>query len=333
MDSFTHIVLGAATGEAVLGKKVGNKALFWGAIAGSFPDFDVLVTPFFEPVKSLFVHRGFSHSIVFAAIAAPLLGWIVSKIYRDATFRQWTWLTLWAMLIHSGIDCFNTYGTALLEPFSNARLALDSIGIIDFFLLFPLIIVLILILFHKRIDHLRRKFAYAGLIFTLLFVFFTVINKLQIESKVKKELGLQNIDYFRLKTSPLPISNFLWLAIAEDSAGYHVGYVSNFDKSKIDFTYISRNQHHIDHLCQNPRVKDLIRFTEGFYKAERKPDGSLWIYDLRFGSMAFDDKENWYVFSFLIDESKDITVSRSHPNRSFGFDTFKTYWQRVFRDL
>ena len=71
MDSFTHIVLGAATGGAVLGKKAGNKALFWGALAGSIPDFDVAITPLVEPTKSLFIHRGFTHSILFALLLAP----------------------------------------------------------------------------------------------------------------------------------------------------------------------------------------------------------------------------------------------------------------------
>jgi len=42
MDSLTQIVLGAAVGEAVLGKKVGNKAMLYGAIAGTIPDLDVV---------------------------------------------------------------------------------------------------------------------------------------------------------------------------------------------------------------------------------------------------------------------------------------------------
>ena len=42
MDSLTQIVLGAAVGEATLGRKVGNKALLWGAIAGTIPDLDVV---------------------------------------------------------------------------------------------------------------------------------------------------------------------------------------------------------------------------------------------------------------------------------------------------
>ena len=46
MDSVTQIVLGAAVGQAVLGSKVGNKALLYGAVAGTIPDLDV-VSSFF----------------------------------------------------------------------------------------------------------------------------------------------------------------------------------------------------------------------------------------------------------------------------------------------
>jgi inner membrane protein len=63
MDSLTQITLGAAVGEVVLGKKVGNKAILWGAVAGTIPDLDVAFGVFMEPVQRLVFHRGFSHSI------------------------------------------------------------------------------------------------------------------------------------------------------------------------------------------------------------------------------------------------------------------------------
>ena len=43
MDLLTHIVLGAACGKIVLGKKVGNKALLFGAIGGTIKDLDVFI--------------------------------------------------------------------------------------------------------------------------------------------------------------------------------------------------------------------------------------------------------------------------------------------------
>jgi inner membrane protein len=334
MDSLTHIVLGAATGEVVLGKKVGNKALLWGAFAGSIPDFDVAVTSFYEPVKSLFVHRGFSHSVVFALIIAPLLGLIISKIHKEASFRQWTWLSLWALLVHSGIDCFNTYGTALLEPISEARLAFDSLGIVDFVFLIPISIMMIIVVFRPQFTPLRKILSISTLVFTLIYLTFSIGNKLIVERKVKTQLIEQNIKYSRLKTSPLPVTNFLWLVLAEDSLGYHYGYISNFDKKPIELKYVERNHTELGKYANSPTVKNLIKFTKGFYAVEQKNDESLWLYDLRFGSMAFENEKDWYVFSFQIEgDAKTPNVSRAHPNRSFSKNTFKKYRERLFRDL
>ncbi len=77
MDSLTQIVLGAAVGELILGKKVGNKAILWGAIAGTIPDLDVLNRYFFDDLRANELHRGITHSILFSLVMAPLLGhWI-----------------------------------------------------------------------------------------------------------------------------------------------------------------------------------------------------------------------------------------------------------------
>jgi uncharacterized membrane protein len=46
MDSITQATLGAAVGQAVLGKKIGNKAAILGAIGGTIPDLDVVQVPF-----------------------------------------------------------------------------------------------------------------------------------------------------------------------------------------------------------------------------------------------------------------------------------------------
>ena len=74
MDSLTQIVLGAAVGEAVLGKKVGNKAMLYGAIAGTIPDLDVLARYFVDTVTATEWHRGFSHSIFLSVLFAPIFG-------------------------------------------------------------------------------------------------------------------------------------------------------------------------------------------------------------------------------------------------------------------
>lgn len=79
MDSLTQIVLGAAVGEVVLGRKVGNKAMLYGAIAGTIPDLDVLARSFMDALSANEVHRGLTHSLLFCLITAPLFGLWVKK--------------------------------------------------------------------------------------------------------------------------------------------------------------------------------------------------------------------------------------------------------------
>jgi inner membrane protein len=88
MDSITQITLGAAVGELVLGRKLGNRAMMWGAIAGTIPDLDIIANLFMEPIPALAVHRGISHSIFFSVFASFPFAWLIHKFYESNTYRR-----------------------------------------------------------------------------------------------------------------------------------------------------------------------------------------------------------------------------------------------------
>ena len=88
LDSLTQIVLGAATGEAVAGKKIGNRAMLWGAVGGTIPDLDVLANLFTDEITALAFHRGFMHSLLFAALAPWFLGWLTHRFYESGVYRK-----------------------------------------------------------------------------------------------------------------------------------------------------------------------------------------------------------------------------------------------------
>ena len=127
-----QIVLGAAVGEAVLGRKVGNKAMLYGAIAGTIPDLDVIANYFTDTVTAIEIHRGFTHSIVFAVLFAPVFGWLISKIEKKspAAWQDWAWLMFWGLFTHPILDAFTTWGTQLFWPF-DLRVAFKNIFVID----------------------------------------------------------------------------------------------------------------------------------------------------------------------------------------------------------
>src|SRR6185503_9287351 len=88
MDSLTHLVLGAAVGELVLGKKIGNRALIWGAIGETIPDLDVFGNLFLDPIDALAFHRGITHSILFSLIAPLLFGGSVYQLYHTGKHKS-----------------------------------------------------------------------------------------------------------------------------------------------------------------------------------------------------------------------------------------------------
>ena len=91
MDSLSQIVLGAAVGEAVLGRRIGNRAMIWGAVAGTIPDMDVLGKYFLSELDNLAFHRGISHSLLFCLVGSLVFGWVTNRLYRS---RHHAWLAL-----------------------------------------------------------------------------------------------------------------------------------------------------------------------------------------------------------------------------------------------
>lgn len=58
MDSITQAALGAAIGQAVIGKHIkGFRAIAWGAFIATIPDLDVLLYAVYDSVEMLRIHR------------------------------------------------------------------------------------------------------------------------------------------------------------------------------------------------------------------------------------------------------------------------------------
>lgn len=109
MDSLTQIVLGAAVSEVALGRKIGNRALIWGAIGGTIPDLDVLANPFLDDIESLAFHRGITHSIFFSVAAPFLFGTVVHRLY-DSKFHKTRLYKTLVIILNVAMLAGITYG-------------------------------------------------------------------------------------------------------------------------------------------------------------------------------------------------------------------------------
>ena len=303
MDSLTQAVLGAAVGEAVLGKKVGNKAAAWGAVAGTLPDLDVLMNPFLNDVGQLVFHRSLTHSFLFVVLLTPVLGKMIARFYREgpATWRDWSWLSFAVLFTHPLLDCFTTYGTQIFFPFSTYRVSFSSIFIIDPLYTLPLIVGLLLALRNQPEAPKRRLANHLGLFFSCLYLLVTLVNKTIVTATFAEALEQQGLAYQRIATRPTPLNSLLWVAQADDGDGYWIGLYSLLDGDRpIDFQRLDNHEHLLDGLTDHPDVQRLRWFSRGYFTVQRK-DSVLVFNDIRFGrSDGWLRDEGAYVFRFHI---------------------------------
>ncbi|TQD38857.1 metal-dependent hydrolase [Haloflavibacter putidus] len=329
MDSLTQIVLGAAVGEAVLGRKIGNKAMLYGAIAGTIPDLDILASNFTDTVNALEIHRGFTHSIFFAVIFAPLFGWLVSRWERAASWKSWSWLFFWGLFTHPLLDGFTTWGTQLFWPL-DIRLAFKSIFVIDPLYTLPFLTFLILTMRQKRTSLKRKRYNQLGLLISSLYLVLGLVLKGLAFQQFEKNLETQKINYFAIETKPTPFNTILWTANVDTPTEYLIGHYSFFDSQPIQFTAYSKNHEKLGTLKTTDKIKQLIKISKGWYTITEE-NGELYFNDLRFGLMRLDPKAENFVFSYKIEalENGTIKVTEKEKNPRDGKALLKDLWQRI----
>ncbi|MCK0109502.1 metal-dependent hydrolase [Flavobacteriaceae bacterium S0825] len=336
MDSLTQIVLGAACGEAALGKKIGNKALLFGAIGGTIPDLDVFVGRWIynNEIDIMAFHRGFMHSILFTVIGAFIFGWITYRLYnrgkrKGTTIRNnWIWLFFLSLFTHPILDSFTPYGTQLFTPFSNYRVAINNISVADPMYTVPFLICMIVLMFFKRSTYKRRLWLKFGLGISSAYMLFTLVNKIYITSIYKKSLQSEGISYLRFQTQPSIFNNILWYGVAETETDYYVGFYSLFDlSSKVETWNKLPKNHHLAPV-DNKDIKTLAWFSNGYYNLIEKKEGILRYNDLRYPSFDKDDPNN-AIFSFTMKKEGERWNILPFDGKPPSSEDFSYFWERI----
>lgn len=337
MDSITQIVLGAACGEAVLGKKIGNRALLFGAIGGTIPDLDVFIGKllFNNEIDSIAFHRGFMHSFFFAIPAAVGLGLLVFWLYNRGkrlgmtTQNQWMWLFFTSIFTHPILDSFTAYGTQLFAPFSDHRVAFNTISVVDPLYTLPFLGALILVMCFKRTALKRQLFLRLGLGISSLYVLFTLFNKYHVNKVYKQSLLEEQIAYSRFQTQPTIINNILWYGIAETADAYFVGFYSIFDTEKTvsNWHKLPKN-HHL--IAGSPKdLETLAWFSGGYYNLSETSDADTFLFkDLRYPLM--DEKDpNSTIFKFTITKKENRWEAAPFYAPEVNRGSLDAFWTRL----
>lgn len=315
MDSVTQAALGAAIGEAVLGKKIGSKGAILGAAIATIPDLDIAFYLFYDKFEMLSVHRGFSHSILFSLLAAFSITYFLRKIKWTRTVNYWRlWLFTWlALFTHILLDAFTAYGTQLFLPFSNERVGFDSINVVDPVYTLPLIIGLIFSLFIYKNKPNRAVYNNIGIVVSTLYLLATLGVKNHVENHFKKELAKQNINYHALLTMPVGVANINWYGVAKTDDGIYMHKYSLINDEQLPYEYFPANDQLLENV--NPKVVDVMKwFAKGFYTVEKNGD------QLRFYNLQVDMRGSIQDGNIKA-PTAGYFIIEPHEDGSFGFSS------------
>jgi len=123
---FSHAVFAAVTGKAFFKKPV--SFWFWGltALCAIIPDADVAGYAFGVGRGGMFSHRGFTHSLVFAALFGCFAALVARRwLKADFSFARLAVFFSLAVFSHPLLDMLTNGGSgvALFAPLSNERFA------------------------------------------------------------------------------------------------------------------------------------------------------------------------------------------------------------------
>lgn len=132
MDLLTQGLLGGALAQAGAKKNEARIAVAAGFVAAILADADVLISSAQDPLLNIEYHRHFTHSLVFiplGGLLAALLLWPFLR--RRLGFGRLLLFTLLGYATSGLLDACTSYGTHLLWPFDDARIAWSIIAIVD----------------------------------------------------------------------------------------------------------------------------------------------------------------------------------------------------------
>ncbi|WP_432670426.1 metal-dependent hydrolase [Flavobacterium sp. SM2513] len=303
MDSFTQVLLGIATAEVIAGRQLKNKTFLYGAVLGTIPDLDVVVGMFMDPVSGVAIHRGLSHSLFFFVCLSPVLGWLIAKLERGKiTLQRSIILAFFGLFTHVILDAFTSWGTQILWPLPD-RFALKTIFVIDPLYSIPLLISLIYV-YRTRLDLLRKKYVFRGLIISSCYLILASGIKLFALNKFENALKNQGINYTEIIVKPTAFNTILWNANIKTKEGYLLADYSLLDSKPISFTLYKNNEEAGKQINKSENFKKLVAISEGWHIVSRHKN-SIYFNDLRFGLLNDNPDQPQFAFSYEFIEKSD----------------------------
>ena len=221
MDPFSQGAVGAIASASIADRRKVRAFALLGCIAGLAPDLDILIGSPTDPLLFLEYHRQFTHALVFipvgAAVVALVMHWPVRRTLRPVE----SYLACFAgYATHGLLDACTSYGTQLLWPFSDYRVAWNNVSVVDPLFTLPVIGLVVAAAIKQR-----RSLALCGAAWAIGYLLLGVVQTLRVEAAASA-LAVQRGHEAQRLTAKAGFGNLLvWKVVYEAEGRYFVDAV------------------------------------------------------------------------------------------------------------
>ncbi|MEM7008503.1 MAG: metal-dependent hydrolase [Thermodesulfobacteriota bacterium] len=321
MDPVSQGLVGSVLPQSASNKKEIRLAAIIGLLAGLLADIDVVIRSSTDPLLFIEYHRQFTHSLIFIPIGGLIAAGFCWLLFRKKLgFWKIYFYTFLGYATHCFLDACTNYGTELLWPFSNERIAWNIISIIDPVFTITLLILLI-IAFIKKSPLVAR----IALIFAVSYLLIGLYQRERAADELM-ELAKGRGHSIEKKLVHPSIGNLLvWRAIYESEGRYYVdairvapfsetkiyegSSIPKFDESKLedlDQDSVLRNDFRrfrnfaMDYLAVHPDYPDII----GDIRMGILPNSTLPLWGLEFNPDNKDNHASMVNYERTVDNKK-----------------------------
>ena len=226
MDPVSQGVVGAAFAQTAARRTTLATVAWYGALGGMAPDLDVLFQSSTDPLLFLEFHRQFTHSLVFIPVGALLVFLALRavanriKILQGLTTSQAYLACLMGYATHGLLDSCTSYGTQLFWPFSDARVAWDTMSIVD-----PLFTIPLLVFVIAAARTQRQWLSWLACGWMLSFFALGWLQHERAMQAAAQVASLRGHEPLRLSVKPSFANLLVWKAIYEHEDSYYVDAV------------------------------------------------------------------------------------------------------------
>ena len=293
----SQAVLGASAAQSGASAREMRAAAVVGLLGGMAPDLDVLIRSARDPLLFLEYHRQFTHALAFIPLGSLLVATVLYALFarRWLSFRR-TWLfAALGYATHGVLDACTTYGTMLLWPFSDARIAWNLVSVID-----PAFTLPVLLLAGWSVARRSRTLAVIALAWAVAYPVLGMVQRDRARAVGMEQALARGHQPLRLEAKPSFANILLWKIVYQ--AGEHF-YVDTVRVGAATRFYPGESVPVLDarrHLAWlrpgSQQAKDVERFRwfSNDYLAPH-PEDPLQVIDMRFSMVPNQIDPLWTI--------------------------------------